>query len=1210
MIADEEARQIVEDVISLESSRIFLNQVSQAHSRSILRKLRTPPDTWPRYTLSDENLHYTAHYLFWQGLQLRDLPEYRGQGNRYIMLGSEILEFLYSSLQRGSADRTDQLFNAALGYYISGYFARAYVLMRDIETEVELPLELELLRRLFEKDMVGMRQLIARVLEAEQFSDTRIAAELRFGTLPQDEALDRILHASLYRAFSYFVEYPKTGYQPLFDQAMHLVDRGIELALRTGFVDWWWLFYCTRHLFDEFGSSALWNVLAPMGGDDPEKRYVEPYIRANFVRPVPVTELWPSQMKAVPFINEPARGSYCLKMPTSAGKTKIAELAILRFLLDHQDDSATKCLYIAPFRSLAVEVEASFKKSFHPLGVRVSEIYGGFDLNPIDQLMMEETRIIIATPEKIDAFLRYNPKLASQVRLVIVDEGHIISLSDRGIRYEFFLHRLALRFSHKGVRTLFMSAVLPNMDEFARWIVGESSSVISEQWRPSRLLVGELRWNGSAARIDYLQANHKALGHECFVPSFIRPVEPKGLPDIRYRKRFPNDIAEVVADAGVQFARQGTTMIFCTRKVSADPMAQSVLRSIRINTALARRDGRTFSLSVDAKGRNLLEQCIQLAKEYMGEDNKLIEYLRAGFVLHHADIPKPVRIRLEELVRSGSVSLVIATTTLAQGVNLPIQTVIVHGLSHGYDQQLTPVTFWNICGRAGRGMYENEGQVLFAVDLDLPNVQLDNTDDLTDEQIKTKVAYKRKKRIEKEAKLREGIIKGYDRYWLKSAVRELLFKIVQSWEVAHNELNVAELCLRLAQNDLRWLSDQDRLDVEKWLGILDTELLALVEETEQDVVAPDVLQLLMEGSLLFLQSERVQGSDITNDVLASILFARWNHVNAALKGNADRRRRFYKLGFSLRDCREIEEHERDLLAILMRANNYETWSSQKRCDYLVLLMGHLLDYVAEIAPKDSPVHGCWPRVMTRWLLGDSPNEIASDPVVSACSQSPAEVSSYIEDTLVYKLPWGLNAVSAYLVDMVEQTGVDLPREIAYFPALLRYGVHDPNAACLLAFGLESRKLALKLVSIYPGGTISPSAIRRWFLEVATDDLVAFGFNRGEIQQLEEVQENVASLKQGRAVQPDTLLLSIPNVSNHSIADLTSGDMLLLRPEPDVSPRTFSLKTLWGTHIGTYRYPSALPSGWGDSERLTAQVRNMEKTDEQHATLSVQVTVLG
>jgi hypothetical protein len=278
-----------------------------------LQDLGVSSDAWPRYTLSEEDLHHTAHYLFWQGLELKSLAQYQEQGNAYILRGCEILEFLYQAQPVGYPERTTQLFNAALGYYISGYYARAYVLMRQLQTVAELPSELELLRRFFEKNLAGMRELISNILEDETYTDTAIAHSLQERELSEDEALHQIMRATFGRIFSYFIEFPKTGDYPLLERAKELADDGIQLALRTGFVDWWWWFYCVRYLLDQYDENSLWRTLSPFGDDDPDNQFVEPYIRANYSRSIPVIELRPSQISALPFINETERGSYCLR---------------------------------------------------------------------------------------------------------------------------------------------------------------------------------------------------------------------------------------------------------------------------------------------------------------------------------------------------------------------------------------------------------------------------------------------------------------------------------------------------------------------------------------------------------------------------------------------------------------------------------------------------------------------------------------------------------------------------------------------------------------------------------------------------------------------------------------------------------------------------------------------------------------------------------
>ena len=190
-----------------------------------------------------------------------------------------------------------------------------------------------------------------------------IAAAVQTGDITEDEALDRIFRASLHRAFSYFLEYPKSGHRPHVERARGILDEGIVLAERLRFVRWWWLFDCAKHLIDEFDTHSLWTQLAPLCGDD-ESGLLVSRISGYYCDDPPVVELWRSQTKALPKVNEAERRSYCLKMPTSAGKTRVAELVILRFLIDYRDEPQTKCVYIAPFRSLAVRSNQACSRAF------------------------------------------------------------------------------------------------------------------------------------------------------------------------------------------------------------------------------------------------------------------------------------------------------------------------------------------------------------------------------------------------------------------------------------------------------------------------------------------------------------------------------------------------------------------------------------------------------------------------------------------------------------------------------------------------------------------------------------------------------------------------------------------------------------------------------------------------------------------------------
>ncbi len=137
------------------------------------------------------------------------------------------------------------------------------------------------------------------------------------------------------------------------------------------------------------------------------------------------------------------------------------------------------------------------------LGRRVSELYGGFRLTVADKPLIQKTQILVATPEKLDALFGFSPELVGALKLVILDEGHIISPTTgylslrkaRGLKYEVFLVRLVARFEATDTRILFLSAVMPNAEQFAEWITGDRAGLVSSDWRPSRLMLGSaLEW--------------------------------------------------------------------------------------------------------------------------------------------------------------------------------------------------------------------------------------------------------------------------------------------------------------------------------------------------------------------------------------------------------------------------------------------------------------------------------------------------------------------------------------------------------------------------------------------------------------------------------------------------------------------------------------------------------------------------------------------
>jgi len=255
-------------------------------------------------------------------------------------------------------------------------------------------------------------------------------------------------------------------------------------------------------------------------------------------------------------------------MRTSSGKTRVAELAILQTLSVNPN---AKILYLAPFRSLALEIEQTLGQVFDWCGFHVSHLYGGFRLSAADKQLAEDSSITIATPEKARAILRSSPELFDDVKLIVVDEGHLIGANERLVKNELFLDHLRIIAKATDCRMMMLTAVLPNPAHLAEWITGNAENVIQSEWKPSAERFGLLRWQSDHVRIDWRG------DFESFNPRFVQS-NPLGWG--RRRNPFPNNKNEAVAATAVRLASVGPVMIFSARANSIPGLANATLMAL------------------------------------------------------------------------------------------------------------------------------------------------------------------------------------------------------------------------------------------------------------------------------------------------------------------------------------------------------------------------------------------------------------------------------------------------------------------------------------------------------------------------------------------------------------------------------------------------------------------------------------------------------
>lgn len=185
-----------------------------------------------------------------------------------------------------------------------------------------------------------------------------------------------------------------------------------------------------------------------------------------------VETLFPPQEQAVKG-GVMSGASMVICTPTASGKTVIAELAALSALR-----KGGQVVYVVPLRALASEKYKDFKK-WEKLGFSVELQMGDLDSKFLPQKNTAD--ILVATAEKCDSILRSRPNWFRDVKLLVIDEIHLI-MTDRGPTYEILIAKFKKLF--KDIQVLGLSATVGNADEMADWL---GAKLITSTWRPVKL---------------------------------------------------------------------------------------------------------------------------------------------------------------------------------------------------------------------------------------------------------------------------------------------------------------------------------------------------------------------------------------------------------------------------------------------------------------------------------------------------------------------------------------------------------------------------------------------------------------------------------------------------------------------------------------------------------------------------------------------------
>ena len=245
-------------------------------------------------------------------------------------------------------------------------------------SRIEKALALLILRSLneLERDIVQWHQ-------DGQASDDKLKKKIeRWADAPEySEEKDHILYDVIndavsdkfFRGLGYFMSALRTGEADLVENAKEELKSGLAQCSQLNLVPQWWCFRLAGHLIDDLWGVSFHKVLPrnlPSGNDTEWSNLRELYIASLFCRKRSEIELWPSQIEAARRSIDPS-DDLVVSLPTSAGKTRIAELCILRCLSEGK-----RVVFVTPLRALSAQTEVSLQQIFSPLGKKISTLYG------------------------------------------------------------------------------------------------------------------------------------------------------------------------------------------------------------------------------------------------------------------------------------------------------------------------------------------------------------------------------------------------------------------------------------------------------------------------------------------------------------------------------------------------------------------------------------------------------------------------------------------------------------------------------------------------------------------------------------------------------------------------------------------------------------------------------------------------------------------
>lgn len=795
-------------------------------------------------------------------------------------------------------------------------------------------------------------------------------------------------------------------------------------------------------------AGSLWNpsVLPPT---------VTPLVREAFTVGSPsVVTLWEPQRDLLasersPFDSDVHR--MVLAVPTSGGKTLVAQLLAVEYLA-RTDRSIC---YVSPTRSLGREVRQAMGSRVRILqketGNEQPDYPSFWDFGA--ELDVEEPADVeVMTPERLGHLLRHDSSaVIEKFGMFIFDEAQLLKENGRGFVLESVIATLDSLTRDTDHQIVLISAAMGNSGAIAQWLSPNGKALLHKsEWRGPRRLhaVFNTKANWASTVVERGSGSVWPYSHA---------TELSGLIRVRLANGRTTSLS-TEADTGWRLVRKAKDDSQWPSKVTKDSVRST--KNYEIAAEMVAALGHAGSVLVVASTRNqaqllatalakgndenpALVPLVDFVRQQLGSEHPLVDILRHGVGFHHAGLPVEVLEALEKAVRDDTLAYLTCTSTLTDGVNLPVRTVVLY--DQGYpdqpeDSRLSGARLVNAMGRAGRAGKETEGWIVLVrasepSEQDFADLNPDPDELAVMSSLLTGQAL-------------ESVSK------LEAELRESADAVFAAEKAAADFVSFVWLMLSIEESQI---GDATGIDVET---IVDTTLLASQSASTR---------------------ERYLG--IARATLGSYLST-----------EPSARRRWTRTGTSIGSARSIDAIAQRIVREIIN-DQVENVSAP---EVALRLLGSALREILELPEAPLWLFKATTRgeeivvepdsLLQEWMAGASLSELAESNLGAAPSpawrieQMVATASQQFEHYLAWTVGALLDLANAHL----ESLGLDeqLCPELAGF---IRYGVNKPRSLQMMTAGIRSRRIAHLVETSLTEEVTTTEDIRLWLSEMGVGE---------------------------------------------------------------------------------------------------------------------------